>query len=337
MRDSSLSACTQAVMAAEVGHLDLAADYLPEAALMDLHDLEQNTGTACTSPRWPARGSRSSPGSAGCATAPVGCCSSATAPGWERLRFAVRPRGQRVEVDIVPGKVTYTLHGDEAIEITHCSRDDREDVKLKPGKATTRKWWPVKPLTDAPLQPPGREPRRAGAAELILLSGGASAGPLVAEAGVLAVRRGECAQHVNGRVPHRFLGRLVAQHQQLLSAADHASLRVAFGAQPLDGKQPAAVVGRVAVGLVAAHPPGSWASSSSTRARRKRTSSVVLDMATVVKANSGCCETGRPAARPGVIRTHAGGSAIATPRSFRSRWISGRSVGYDASHQKGWS
>ena len=39
VRDSSLSACTQAVVAAEVGHLDLAYDYFAEAALMDLHDL----------------------------------------------------------------------------------------------------------------------------------------------------------------------------------------------------------------------------------------------------------------------------------------------------------
>jgi alpha,alpha-trehalose phosphorylase len=43
VRDSSLSACTQAVMAAEVGHLQLAGDYLAEAALMDLNDLEHNT------------------------------------------------------------------------------------------------------------------------------------------------------------------------------------------------------------------------------------------------------------------------------------------------------
>ena len=43
VRDSSLSACSQAVMAAEVGHLDLAYDYLGEAALMDLDDLEHNT------------------------------------------------------------------------------------------------------------------------------------------------------------------------------------------------------------------------------------------------------------------------------------------------------
>ena len=43
VRDSSLSACTQAIMAAEVGHLDLAYDYFAEAALMDLDDLEHNT------------------------------------------------------------------------------------------------------------------------------------------------------------------------------------------------------------------------------------------------------------------------------------------------------
>ncbi len=43
VRDSSLSACTQAVLAAEVGQLDLAFDYAVEAALMDLDDLEQNT------------------------------------------------------------------------------------------------------------------------------------------------------------------------------------------------------------------------------------------------------------------------------------------------------
>ena len=43
MRDSSLSACTQAVLAAEVGHLELAHDYIAEAALMDLRDLAQNT------------------------------------------------------------------------------------------------------------------------------------------------------------------------------------------------------------------------------------------------------------------------------------------------------
>ncbi|MDQ0382291.1 glycoside hydrolase family 65 protein [Amycolatopsis thermophila] len=42
VRDSSLSAGTQSVIAAEVGHLDLAYDYLGEAALTDLHDVHNN-------------------------------------------------------------------------------------------------------------------------------------------------------------------------------------------------------------------------------------------------------------------------------------------------------
>src|SRR5262249_44545877 len=43
VRDSSLSASTQAVMAAEVGHLALAYDSFGEAALTDLDDLQHNT------------------------------------------------------------------------------------------------------------------------------------------------------------------------------------------------------------------------------------------------------------------------------------------------------
>ena len=43
VRDSSLSASAQAVVAAEVGQLELAFDYLGEAAMMDLDDLEHNT------------------------------------------------------------------------------------------------------------------------------------------------------------------------------------------------------------------------------------------------------------------------------------------------------
>src|SRR5688572_8949478 len=43
VRDSSLSASIQAVVAAEVGHLDLAYEYLRETALIDLHDRAGNT------------------------------------------------------------------------------------------------------------------------------------------------------------------------------------------------------------------------------------------------------------------------------------------------------
>ena len=44
VRDSSLSAAVQAVTAAEVGQLELAYDYASEAAQIDLHDIEHNSG-----------------------------------------------------------------------------------------------------------------------------------------------------------------------------------------------------------------------------------------------------------------------------------------------------
>ncbi|MCU1603796.1 MAG: putative glycosidase [Modestobacter sp.] len=44
VRDSSLSASQQAVVAAETGHLQLAYDYWAEAALTDLQNLHQNSG-----------------------------------------------------------------------------------------------------------------------------------------------------------------------------------------------------------------------------------------------------------------------------------------------------
>src|SRR5581483_10641550 len=43
VRDSSLSACTQSIVDAEVGQMQLAMEYLRESALMDLDDLERNT------------------------------------------------------------------------------------------------------------------------------------------------------------------------------------------------------------------------------------------------------------------------------------------------------
>jgi alpha,alpha-trehalose phosphorylase len=43
VRDSSLSACIQAIVAAEAGHLELAYDYFGETAFIDLRDLAFNT------------------------------------------------------------------------------------------------------------------------------------------------------------------------------------------------------------------------------------------------------------------------------------------------------
>jgi len=160
VRDSSLSACTQAVMAAEVGHLDLAADYLAEAALMDLHDIEQNSGDglhiASLAGGWLAVVA----GFGGLRDREDGLrFRPQLPPGWSRLAFTVRPRGQRLSVEITPGKVGYRLEGDQPITITHCSDgDDLEELTVKPGRTVKRKWEPVPPSTPRPSQPAGREP-----------------------------------------------------------------------------------------------------------------------------------------------------------------------------------
>jgi alpha,alpha-trehalose phosphorylase len=161
VRDSSLSACTQAVIAAEVGHHDLAADYLAEAALMDLHDLQHN-----------ARNGLHIASLAGAWLALVagfgGMRDSGEhlhfrpqlPPGWQRLRFSLRPRGARLHLEITPGNATYLLEGDAQLDVTHHSAGRSDQITLKPGKPTTRRWRPVKPSTPRPSQPPGREPVR---------------------------------------------------------------------------------------------------------------------------------------------------------------------------------
>jgi alpha,alpha-trehalose phosphorylase len=160
VRDSSLSACTQAVMAAEVGHLDLAADYLAEAALMDLHDIEHNAKDglhiASLAGGWLALvagfgGMRDSGEHL--------LFRPQLPPGWHRLRFSVRPRGQRLHVEITPGRVEYRVEGDEPVTFLHCSGEREDEITVAPGKIVRRKWRAVKPRTPRPTQPAGREPR----------------------------------------------------------------------------------------------------------------------------------------------------------------------------------
>ena len=120
VRDSSLSACTQAVMAAEVGHLDLAYDYLAEAALMDLHDLEHNTRDGAAhrlAGRGVDRAGRRA--SAACATTTGSCRSRRGCPtGCDRLRVRAdlaRPASCGSTIDAQ--EATYTLDvGGRAID-----------------------------------------------------------------------------------------------------------------------------------------------------------------------------------------------------------------------------
>ena len=161
VRDSSLSACTQAVMAAEVGHLDLAFDYLGEAAMMDLRDLENNTRDgvhiASLAGTWIALvdgfgGLRHRDGMVSFAPR--------LPDGLTRLAFTILLRGRRLRVEVTRTRARYILAEGEPLEILHHGRE----VSLVPGKPQARAV-PAPPAPRvAPSQPPGRDPvhRREG-------------------------------------------------------------------------------------------------------------------------------------------------------------------------------
>ncbi|HEY2167351.1 MAG TPA: glycosyl hydrolase family 65 protein [Jatrophihabitantaceae bacterium] len=157
VRDSSLSACTQAVMAAEVGQLELAEDYLAEAALMDLHNLEHNTGDglhiASLAGSWLAivagfGGMRDHNG--------VLSLKPQLPPEWTSLQFRLRWRDARIRVRVNADEVHYELIG--GTDTTRIVHGD-ETLTLTLNTPVIRSLVRVEPLTDKPGQPVGREPR----------------------------------------------------------------------------------------------------------------------------------------------------------------------------------
>jgi alpha,alpha-trehalose phosphorylase len=158
VRDSSLSASTQAVIAAETGHPDLAYDYLGEAALMDLRDLEHNTRDgvhiASLASTWVALvsgfgGLRDTDGTFSFAPR--------LPQGLTRLAFTLFIRGRRLRVEITHAEATYSLLDGDPLEILHHG----QPVTLTAGKPQTRPIPPA-PSRPRPSQPPGREPARRG-------------------------------------------------------------------------------------------------------------------------------------------------------------------------------
>ncbi|MDX1882477.1 glycoside hydrolase family 65 protein [Mycolicibacterium sp. 120270] len=156
-RDSSLSACTQAVMCAAVGHLELAYDYTYEAALIDLRDLHNNTEDglhmASLAGAWTAivagfGGLRDDKG-----FLELDPC---LPEGIDRLRFRLRWRDFRITVDANHHEVTYTLRDGPHTRLTiHHAGDELE---LSTESPTTVPISRRVPLLETPQQPPGRAP-----------------------------------------------------------------------------------------------------------------------------------------------------------------------------------
>ncbi len=159
VRDSSLSACIQAVLCAEVGHLELAHDYAYEAALIDLHDLNHDTRNglhmASLAGAWTALvagfgGLRDDEGFL--------VLDPQLPEGLARLRFRLRWRGFRVTVDVDHTEVTYTLRDGPDGELT--IRHAGEQLRLSTVAPSTVKLRRRQPALPAPKPPKGREPTR---------------------------------------------------------------------------------------------------------------------------------------------------------------------------------
>jgi alpha,alpha-trehalose phosphorylase len=154
VRDSSLSACTQAVIAAEVGHLNLAFAYLCECAHIDLEDLALNTREglhmAALAGTWIATiagfgGLRDHEGAVTFAPR--------LPPALTRLTFRLCIRGTRVCVDVEADTATYTVTAGDPVDLAHHG----EPFTLTAGTPVVRAIPPCNVLPD-PGQPLHRAP-----------------------------------------------------------------------------------------------------------------------------------------------------------------------------------
>jgi alpha,alpha-trehalose phosphorylase len=131
--DSSLSACIQAIVAAEIGYDDAAIRYLRYSVLMDLADVGGNVRDgvhiASIGGTWMAMvyglaGMRDYGGK----------LSFAPRKFVQKLKFPLTYRGQRLEVDVDNGSVTYLVREGAGLTLKHFD----EEIKLVEGKAVTR-------------------------------------------------------------------------------------------------------------------------------------------------------------------------------------------------------
>jgi alpha,alpha-trehalose phosphorylase len=155
VRDSSLSACIQAIMAAEVGHTELAYDYLGETAFIDLRDLAFNT-----------RDGIHLASLAGCWLVAVAGFGGMRDHGktlefsprlpaqLARLSFRLMYRGRRLKVTVSPTVARYELLDGEPLEVAHHG----ERVRLEGVGSSVTRPIPPAPVRARPAQPPGREP-----------------------------------------------------------------------------------------------------------------------------------------------------------------------------------
>jgi alpha,alpha-trehalose phosphorylase len=159
VRDSSLAACTEAMAAADAGHLRLAFDYAAEAALVDLHDLHRNTSDglhiASLAGTWIALVR----GFGGMRDHGDSLTFAPRLPdGLTRLAFSVLRRGLRFRVEVTARQATYAVaNGQGMVRISH------HGEVIEVGEEPVSRPIPALVERPPPRQPPGREPRHRSA------------------------------------------------------------------------------------------------------------------------------------------------------------------------------
>ncbi|MCZ9351834.1 family 65 glycosyl hydrolase [Streptomyces mutabilis] len=154
VRDSSLSACCQAVVAAQTGHLRLAYDYAAEAALMDLADLEHNTRDglhiASLAGTWMALVA----GFGGTRREGDSLRFTPRLPEkFSRLAFRLQFRGRCLRVEVRADRATYTLLSGEPLTIHHHGTPLAVN-----GDGPVTRTIPAPERRPTPEQPPHRRP-----------------------------------------------------------------------------------------------------------------------------------------------------------------------------------
>jgi alpha,alpha-trehalose phosphorylase len=156
VRDSSLSAITQAVLAAELGHLDLAYDYLSEVSQMDLGDLHHNTRNGLHMASLAGAWTVVVAGFGGLRARSGRLAFAPKVPnGISRLAFNLWYRRRNLCVSATPGQAQYELQEGEPITVMHYG----EPVEVTP-EAPVKVPIPPLPQRPPPRQPHGREPAR---------------------------------------------------------------------------------------------------------------------------------------------------------------------------------
>ena len=157
VRDSSLSACTQAVMCARVGHLDLAHDYLHEAALVDLRDLHGNARDGLHMASMAGAWGVLVDGFGGMAVRDGMLSLDPQLPsGMTSLAFRLRWHGMRLKVEVDENEVTLVLRDGPGCSLDLLLAGERVSVSCD--SPVTRPWTRREPLLPRPVQPVGREP-----------------------------------------------------------------------------------------------------------------------------------------------------------------------------------